>query len=296
MKPTSQRLSTAWGGMLIFTYAVILWGTFVRTSRSGDGCGQNWPHCEGGYWADFNNLAQVIEFIHRASTGVYGLLALGLVFYTIRKKPGRTAWILSIGFLFFLLLEALIGRILVVEGYVVDDARLMRLLWMGLHFLNTLSLTTWVVFLWRWTRKATTFKPLRRAKALVKNVWLWVFLGVSMLGIVASMYDSTVILGGKDASTLSHWLRWTRNVHPLIAIGFAMSVFYIGLFHVDAFGLARYRRMLISLVLVNVLAGASNILWHDQPWTQVVHVLLAHLLWLVLVLAAWATDRQTDGA
>src|SRR5919205_109304 len=34
------------------TLAVILWGAFVRASKSGDGCGAHWPLCNGSVVPD----------------------------------------------------------------------------------------------------------------------------------------------------------------------------------------------------------------------------------------------------
>ena len=54
----------AWG-VLAYNILVVLWGAFVRASRSGDGCGNNWPLCNGNLVPRAPQVQTVIEFTHR---------------------------------------------------------------------------------------------------------------------------------------------------------------------------------------------------------------------------------------
>ena len=51
------------------TLAVILWGAYVRASRSGDGCGAHWPLCNGSVVPDATHAKTLVEFAHRATSG-----------------------------------------------------------------------------------------------------------------------------------------------------------------------------------------------------------------------------------
>ncbi len=44
--PSPALRRFAWG-VLVYFIAVILWGTLVRATGSGAGCGDHWPLCNG---------------------------------------------------------------------------------------------------------------------------------------------------------------------------------------------------------------------------------------------------------
>src|SRR5256885_8101381 len=76
----------AWG-LLAYNLAVIVWGAFVRASFSGDGCGAHWPNCGGTVIPDLHRQSTLIEFIHRASTGIAILLVGILVTWAVLGYP-----------------------------------------------------------------------------------------------------------------------------------------------------------------------------------------------------------------
>ena len=90
----------AWA-VLAYNLLVILWGAFVRASGSGAGCGSHWPLCNGEVIPPAPQVATLIEFSHRLTTGLAGLLVIGLVlgaFYTFLPLHGmrRGAALLSV--------------------------------------------------------------------------------------------------------------------------------------------------------------------------------------------------------
>src|ERR1700690_1841073 len=54
----------AWG-VLVYFVAVILWGTLVRATGSGAGCGNHWPLCNGTVMQHSARVDTIIEFTHR---------------------------------------------------------------------------------------------------------------------------------------------------------------------------------------------------------------------------------------
>ena len=67
----------AWG-VLAYNVAVVLWGAFVRATGSGAGCGNHWPLCNGSVTPHSPTLATIIEFTHRATSGVDLVLVAAL--------------------------------------------------------------------------------------------------------------------------------------------------------------------------------------------------------------------------
>ena len=56
--------------VLAYNLPVILWGAYVRVSFSGDGCGANWPTCNGQVLPGEMTTPTLIEFTHRMMTSV----------------------------------------------------------------------------------------------------------------------------------------------------------------------------------------------------------------------------------
>ena len=54
--------------VLAWNIVVILWGVFLRASKSGDGCGQHWLTCQGEVVPSAPELKTVIEYSHRITS------------------------------------------------------------------------------------------------------------------------------------------------------------------------------------------------------------------------------------
>src|SRR6266511_4016656 len=130
----------AWG-LLGYNLAVILGGSFVRASKSGDGCGKNWPHCNGQLLPDHGPIKTFIEFSHRASTGILLALVVGLVVWAFLAHPkGHLARRGAALALCRTLVEAGIGAGLVLFGLVAHDRSVERAIVMPAHLVTTFLL------------------------------------------------------------------------------------------------------------------------------------------------------------
>ncbi|HLL47166.1 MAG TPA: COX15/CtaA family protein, partial [Longimicrobiaceae bacterium] len=76
----------AWG-VLLYNLAVVAWGAYVRATGSGAGCGDHWPKCDGRVIPRLASTEQVIEFTHRVTSGVAGLLVLAMLVWALRAFP-----------------------------------------------------------------------------------------------------------------------------------------------------------------------------------------------------------------
>jgi heme a synthase len=96
-------------GMLV----VLVMGARVTTTGSAQGCGRDWPLCNGKLIPDLT-FAAAIEFSHRAVTGVEGVLIVALTVAVLAlyrdQRPIRVLAPLMLG---FLLLQAGIGALAV---------------------------------------------------------------------------------------------------------------------------------------------------------------------------------------
>lgn len=142
----------AWVTLAIIL-ATIVMGAVVRATHSGDGCGRSWPGCEGGFvMPGTSDTAHLIEFSHRAISGVSLLAMLLLVVLVFRAfVPGHAARKAVLWSMGLLTVEALIGAMIVLYGWVTDDRSVARQVAVPLHLVNTflltasVGLTVWVI-------------------------------------------------------------------------------------------------------------------------------------------------------
>src|SRR5579885_3361348 len=100
--------------VLAYNLAVVLWGAFVRATDSGAGCGNHWPLCQGVVAPHSPTIATLIEFTHRATSGIDLALVAVLLLWAFRIFPkGHPARLGAALSSVFLMTEALIGAALV---------------------------------------------------------------------------------------------------------------------------------------------------------------------------------------
>src|SRR5262245_8225879 len=85
-RPHRGFVRFAWS-VLAFNVAVALWGAFVRATGSGAGCGNHWPLCNGEVTPHSPTVATIIEFTHRATSGISLALVTALVVWAFRAFP-----------------------------------------------------------------------------------------------------------------------------------------------------------------------------------------------------------------
>lgn len=118
-------------GMLI----VLLQGALVTKTESGDGCGATWPFCLGKILPPSPTTETIIEYSHRAVSGLVGLMIIVFSILAWRAIPHiRETKLMAILSVFFIAFQGLLGAGAVVFGQ--SDAVL------ALHFgISSLSLT-----------------------------------------------------------------------------------------------------------------------------------------------------------
>ncbi len=89
--------------VLAYNLVVILWGLFLRASKSGDGCGQYWLTCNGELIPSAPELKAIIEFSHRLTSGLAFIAVLVLLVWAFHKfekgNPIRKTTVVSFLFI-----------------------------------------------------------------------------------------------------------------------------------------------------------------------------------------------------
>jgi cytochrome c oxidase assembly protein subunit 15 len=267
----------AWG-VLAWNVLVVLWGAFVRATGSGAGCGNHWPMCNGEVLPTAPALKTIIEFTHRATSGIALIAVVVLIVWAWRVFPrghlARRGALLS-GV--FILTEALIGAALVLLEHVANNPSVRRGWSLSLHLLNTFTLLA-VLALTAWW--ASGRKGIPRHYAMLGSLMV---LGVS--GAIAALGDTLFPVTSwsaafaQDLSPSAHLFVRLRILHPFIAVIVTLWVLYFATRRQTPLGMA----MLIA-IFVQVMLGAMNLALLAPIWMQLVHLLAADAVWILAVL------------
>lgn len=280
---------------------MVLWGAYVRASGSGAGCGSHWPLCNGEVVPVAPRIETIIEFTHRMMSGVAlaGVVALWL---WSRKSfvRGNRVRTMALASFVFLITEALLGAGLVLFNYVDKDQSAGRAFYLSLHLVNTLLLLG-ALLLTAWFSRGIEPAPGRRSSLAIAA--LPVAAVVSVTGAIAALGDTlfpakTLAQGlQQDFSGAANLLVRLRVLHPTLAILAAcyFAVVCVVVLRSERQPLARRLALcVLILAVVQLSAGAVNLLLLAPVWMQIVHLLLADLVWLTLVLLAVEVRTRSE--
>ncbi len=278
--------------VLIYNLAVIAWGAYVRATGSGAGCGAHWPLCNGEVLVRPKTIEMLIEFSHRATSGL-ALISVVVLFVWARRltapgHPVRTGATLSLA---FMLSEALLGAGLVLFQLVANDASAARALAVGAHLLNTFLLLAAMTLAVHWASGGAPVRMDSRRDGFSRlMLGAGALLIVSMAGAITALGDtlfpSTTLAEGlsADLSATSHFLIRLRTIHPVLAVMVSIylgsAVLQMGRVSVRGGSLAR---TMLWLVAAQLAAGIVNVVMLAPVWLQLLHLLLADLVWITYV-------------
>jgi len=279
---------------LSYNVAVILFGAIVRASGSGAGCGAHWPLCNGVIVQRAPRIETIIELTHRVTSGIALLLVVGLAVWAFRARPSgngaRAAALFSLG---FMLSEAAVGAGLVLFRLVADNESMARAMFMATHLVNTFLLLGALTLTAHFASGGAQFRV--RGQGPLGGGIVLALLGIlisSVSGAVAALGDTLFPAASLtralevDLSPTAHLLIRLRLFHPGIAVAVGLLTFILALRMRDSGSLAAIRlaRWTCGLVVLQILAGLLNIGLLAPVWMQVVHLLLADLLWIAFLL------------
>lgn len=286
-------------GVIVYTLAVILFGAYVRATGSGAGCGSHWPTCNGQIIPRPEQIETVIEFTHRITSALAGLLVVFLVIWAFRIFPkGHAVRMGAVLALVFMITEGLIGAGLVLFELVADNQSVARTVSIAAHLINTFILLAFLTLTAWWARGG---QPLQLRKQGGVNWLLGVgFVALLLLGAsgaITALGDTLFPAGSlaegvrQDFLPTAHFLIRLRVWHPVIAI---ITGLYLILASSMIYSLRpsrdtlRFSRAMKVIFLVQLGAGTLNLLLLAPVWMQLVHLLLADLVWIVMVLLSAA--------
>jgi protoheme IX farnesyltransferase len=290
----SRFAKFAWA-VLVWNVIVVLWGAFVRATGSGAGCGNHWPLCNGDVVPVAPQIETLVEFSHRMTSGVALIGVLILLIWAFRAFPkGHPVRYGAVVSAFFIITESLVGAGLVIFGWVADDTSAERALVVSIHLFNTFLLVASLAVTAWW---ASNQRPI----TLQGRGWLvWALraglLGVLVIGISGAitalgdtLFPAASLAEGlrQDMDPSQHFLVQLRIWHPLLSILVGVYLLFLTrTLHSQETSptVGKLSRLLAMFIVVQLAAGFVNVLLLAPVWMQIVHLLLADLVWISLVL------------
>ena len=292
--PSPALRRFAWG-VLAYFIAVILWGTLVRATGSGAGCGAHWPLCNGTVLQHSARVDTMIEFTHRITSGISLISVVGLLIWTlagtVRGHLARAAAVASVS---FTLIEAVLGALLVKLGYTAQSQSPLRPAFLALHLANTLLLLAALTLTAHLLSRTKGY--LRGSVRLVAPfgavVAVLVVMAVGVTGSLAAPGDtlfpasSLGLALAQDFSATSVWLvRW-RWMHPTVAFLASVSLIWLlvrAAQHRTLWDNRRLSALVLALLAIVYTLGILDVVLLAPLWIQGAHLLAADTLWASLV-------------
>ena len=267
-------------------FLLVTIGGLVRATKSGLGCGANWPHCPGDV-----NRALIIEFSHRAVAGIVVALLATLAVVAVRNLPHVRAVVWPAVATFALVLfQAVLGAIVVwlelkAESVVLHLGTAMILLAL-LVYLSAAALVLE-------GRLDVQSDPALRTRGLVAAgaVLLLLLVGSYVTGTGAgNVFPDWPLMNGRVIPDLGAHDEAAHFFHRLLA---AVAGLVVGVLLIQTMRAGRrapqqagLARAAAGLFVVEVLIGAANV-WSDlnAAWVTA-HLALGAGIWLTLVTVA----------
>jgi heme A synthase len=221
-------------------------------------------------------------------------------------RPGHPARWGAAWTVFFMITEAGVGAGLVLFQLVAENASIARALFMAVHLTNTfillaaLTLTAW----WLSGGPPIRVGTRRRTAALLGAAAVGLLV-VGSSGAVAALGDTLFPDGSlsnalrADLSPTSHVLVRLRVLHPMFAVAVSAALMVGSGSIAVGKGKAAWRLAMTVVALsgLQILLGFVNVLLLAPVWMQMIHLLVADLLWMTFVLLGAAVlSAPAEGA
>jgi cytochrome c oxidase assembly protein subunit 15 len=263
---------------LAATFALVSIGGLVRATKSGLGCGDNWPHCPGEV-----DRALLIEMSHRTAAALVVVLLATLALFAWRRRreaPGLVApSLVAFGLVLF---QAVLGAVVVwlelrAESVILHLATAMALLVL-LVYISAAS-----------SEAATTGRDLadagiaRRARLVAASVLVVLLAGSYVTGRDAGyVFGDWPLMNGRLLPDLSVELYAIHFLHRALAgiVGVLLLLFCLGVIRRkrELPHLARLAYVAAASFAAEILVGAANIWTHLNPAVVTLHLALGALI------------------
>jgi protoheme IX farnesyltransferase len=268
------------------TFLLVVVGVIVRSTGSGLGCPE-WPTCHGSLIPPFNDVHAIIEWSHRTSAAIVGVLALALAASAVvgYRRRSSILWP-SVGALVLVIFQAGLGKV-TVESALAGDI-------VTAHLATAMALLALVVYIT--VRSSLPARIAARGGWRGTTVWLAIaaaaVYGLLLLGshvtatrTALAFPDWPLMNGGllpplNDATAPHAIHRWAAVVVGILLAGVTLAAWR-----------ERERRPTVTRLVVaaatlyvaQAAIGGLQVLTELSVWSQVLHLALGAAIWALLV-------------
>ena len=280
---------------LVSAFAQVTLGGVVRVTGSGLGC-PDWPFCHGKLIPPLNDIATMLEYSHRLSASVLGILVLAL-FITALMRYRRNKWAMNstATALALVVVASLLGGATVLTE-LVWWIRLVHLaIAMGVVAALVIAVAVgWRIGIGRDARETTSAGG---ASARFNRLTIAAIIGVFLL-ILSGSY----IVGAGYGSSCGTWPLCRGSLFPegraylehmshryfAALVGVAIAAVAVGAWRqrLSAPSIGRGGLLLAAAFALQILAGALTVWMGFTPTIKAVHLSMATLVWIALIFVA----------
>ncbi|OGN83230.1 MAG: protoheme IX farnesyltransferase [Chloroflexi bacterium GWC2_73_18] len=281
------------------SYLLVIVGVFVRASGSGLGC-PDWPLCHGSPIPPLDDRLAVIEWSHRSTAAVVGLLIVAIAAWAVVRLRRRSSLFWgSLGALALVVFQSLLGRGAVLseldqEIVTAHLAAAMALLG-SLVFLHVRAGAP-AVFAGRGASQRFTLL----AAFAALSVYALLLFGAHVRATGATLaFPDWPLFGGALLPDISDAAAAAQFTHRAVAVAVGLIVL------LTAAVAARSQRQpgqaglavaAAVLFAVQVVVGAAQIWTTMEDWAVVAHLALGAAIWALLVALAFRSYVAARGA
>jgi heme a synthase len=282
------------------TFLLVVIGGVVRATKSGLGCGTDWPHCSGRVIPLLNSRPEVIEFSHRMMASVV-LLLLGVLATTAVRHFRGTPAILwpSIAAFALVIFQALLGAVVVkLELQAVSVV---------LHLAAAMTLVAVLVYLvaasspaGRGASRLPDRVLSRQASLTAAGVLLLLLSGSYVTGREAGfVFPDWPLMNGSlvpDLSLAAYAIHFTHRVLAVL-VGILVFTTAVKVMRRKADMPVAYRlaHVLAGGFALQVVIGAANVWTALNPVVVTLHLAVGTVLWASLVGIAVVAHPAVEG-
>lgn len=268
------------------TFVLVIVGVVVRSTESGLGCPE-WPTCHGSWIPPFDDIHAIIEWSHRTTAMIVGLLALVVAITAVvgyRRRP-EILWP-SLGAFVLVVFQAILGKVTVeseLSGEIVTA-----------HLATAMALFALVIYLLvrstypvRLPRAGGWSGFTRQALITALATYLLLLLGAHVRATGTTMafsdwplMDGTLFPAMTDTAAPQVIHRWAGFLVGLLVAATAIVALLSQRRHASVVWLAVLPAILFP---IQGVIGATQIWFSLDAWTQILHLGFAAAIWGLLV-------------
>ena len=266
---------------IFFSFFQPTCGAFTRVTDSGDGC-PDWPTCFGSWVPPLNDINAIIEWSHRTSGTLFGIVSIILVVvsYMIYRKFNFTVKIYSLSLLLIIVVGGIGGAVVLSE--LNPAIRTVHLA--GAQLIAALMVASFV------TENINKVSASKKVKTL-SLITAFLAIGALLSGAYAVWQGAGAVCYRwplcDDYLIPRYTNQWIHMIHRLISLGLLIHIFRLSIvlikYHADSV-LQRIGYLLLITGMLQTLIGASIPISDFSVWSRSIHLGLATIVWMVSVL------------